>query len=143
MGDDPKVIDFSEFAPGKPAPRASKRRTRPGEGDPFYRTDEAQSAADEVAELDEFHDQTIEQISALAIRTMANIVLKGGKKFRPANLLEATNAAKGWAAIASMERAGRAGKQSSLNEDDPAVKEARDELAKFRDQMGKPKQANQ
>lgn len=141
MDDDPKVIDFADFAPGKTPPRAAKRRVRPNEERNY--TDEAQSAADDVAELDEFADQSIEQISALAIRTMANIVLKGGKKFRPSNLLEATNAAKGWAAIASMERAGRAGKQSSLNEDDPAVKEARDELARFRDQMGKPKQSKQ
>ena len=131
MSDDMQPINFSEFQ-GR-APRAAKRKTK---GDPERDLSDIAQARDDaaaVADSRKLEAKSIEELAELAIRRAANVVLLGGDEFLPTSLKEASDVAKIWASVASMEASRRNGKGSTLAEDDPiAQNQLRVELQRLR-----------
>lgn len=121
MSDDPQPIDFSEFAGRKGPPKTRTKGGKQAEDEDVRES--AREAAKLVADDKKLDGKTIEELSELAIRRMANVVLRAGDEFLPTTLKEASDTAKTWASVASMEAARKAGKGSGHAEDDPAVKE--------------------
>lgn len=127
MSDDPKLINFDDLR----KPRAPKRRSAV----PAVETDSdnpAVIAAALVADSTALDKKSVEDIAELAMRRFANVVLLGGEEFLPKTLAEATNSAKAWASIASLERARAAGKGSTLEDDDPVARMAQRTINEFR-----------
>lgn len=130
MDDDMKPVDFSEFKDRKP--RAPKRKSivpavETDTDDPGVR------AAALVADSTRLDGKSPEEIAELMLRRMANVVLLGGEAFLPKNLNEATNSAKAWASIASLERARKQGQGSVPQEDDEITRVARRALGQVRE----------
>lgn len=133
MDDDPKLINFDEFR----KPRAPKRKSvvpavETDSDDPGVR------AAALVADSTTLDGKSVEDIAELAMRRFANVVMLGGEAFLPKNLNEATNAAKVWATIASLERARATNKGVKLEDDDPVIRAAQRTYDELR---GRQKQA--
>lgn len=137
MDDDMKPVDFSEFKGRKP--RAPKRTSivPPVETDT---DDPGVRAAALVADSTRLNGKSPEEIAELMLRRMANVVLLGGEAFLPKNLNEATNSAKAWASIASLERARKQGQGSVPQEGDEVTRMARRALDQAR-QLQKKAQA--
>lgn len=136
MSDDPRPLDFSEFA-GR-TPNARKRKTQ---GDPEHTiSDEAMIREDVAAVVDskKFKAASVEEIAEIAIRRMANAVILGGDGMLPTSLKEASDAAKIWASVQSMAAAVKNGKGSVHNEDDPSVKAVLSELEAFKKTHKRP-----
>lgn len=133
MSDDPQRINLDEFRDRK---GPAKRKTRGGDPVDEDVRETAREAAKLVADDKKLDGKTIEELSELAIRRMANVVLRGGEDFLPTTLKEASDSAKTWASVASMEAARKAGKGSGQSEDDPAVKAVMSELDALRRKGG-------
>ena len=132
MSDEMQPIDFAEFQNRKPSARKRK-----SQGDPEHEVSVeamAREDASAVADSKKLDSKSIEEIAELAIRRAANVYLLGGDAFLPVTIKEATDAAKAWASVASMEASRKAGKGSALAEDDPVAQVAlRAELARLRE----------
>ena len=127
--DEIKPISFDDFKDRKP--RAPKRRSviPPVES---ASDNPATLAAALVADSTSLTTKTVEDIAELAIRRMANVVLLGGEEFLPKSLNEASNSAKVWASIASLERARLAGRGGVMDDEDPVARMAKRALAELR-----------
>lgn len=136
MPDEPGRIDLSEFRDRKPAVR--KKKVTPDHD--AHPGDIAREAASRVADdPGQLAGKTIEELSEMAIRRMAHVVLRGGDDFLPTTLKEASDSAKTWASVASMEAARRAGKGPGQAEDDPVVKAALAQLLELQRKAGPTK----
>lgn len=135
MDDSLRPIDFADFTGRKP--RAPKRKTTV-EQPPSSTDDPAKLAATLVIDSTKLSTKSVEELAELAIRRMANVALLAGDEFAPRSLKEASDTAKTWAAIASLERARLAGRGGVLQDDDPVAamaKRALRELAPFKKQQ--------
>ena len=124
-----KPLDFSEFQQGKP--RAPKRKSAVPPVDSSS-DDPGVLAAALVANSTTLDDKTPEDIAVLMVRRMANVVLLGGDAFLPKTLKEATDSAKGWASIASLERARKQGQGAIPDEGDELSRMAQRALGQLR-----------
>lgn len=136
MSDDPQRINLDEFRDRKPSTNKRKVQADP---DVEFTVGDAREAAKKVADSKALESKSIEEISELVIRRMANVVLRAGDEFLPVSLKEASDNAKVWASVASMEAARRAGKHSGQSEEDPAVRDALAHLTLLQRKGGREK----
>ena len=127
--DDMNPVDFSEFTDRKP--RAPKRRSQVPPTD-VTSDDPAVIAAAIAVDSTRLDGKTLEDIAELAMRRMANVILLGGEAFLPKTLKEASDVAKVWASVASLERARLGGKGAELSDSDPVARQARAALLQLR-----------
>lgn len=128
MDDDMKPVDFSEFKDRKP--RAPKRKSTIPSVE-IDSDDPAMIAAAAVIDSTRLDNKSPEELAELVYRRMANVALLAG--FVPKTLKEATEVAKAWASIASLERARKQGQGSVPQEDDEITRVARRALGQVRE----------
>jgi hypothetical protein len=129
MTDDMTPINFDDFKERKPKAPRRKNVVPPVE---TSSDDPGVLAAALVADSTALEGKTPEEIAVLMIRRMANVVLLGGDAFLPKNLNEATNSAKAWASIASLERARKQGQGSVVEDTDEVSRMAARALGQLR-----------
>lgn len=133
---DDQPIDFSEFANRKP--RTPKRKTG---GDPERDLSDVAAIREDVAAVidsKKLDKKTIEEIAELMIRRNANAIVYGGDAMLPLSSKEASDQAKIWASVASMEAARKNGKGSGHSEEDPTIKAVLSDLERFNREKGRP-----
>lgn len=137
MSDDPQIVDFSDW---QPSTKTTRKRRSAGADPERDLSDVAAARADVAAVIDSkrLDKKSLEEIAEQQIRRMANAITYGGDVMLPATLKEASDVAKIWASVASMEAARKNGKGSNLNEEDASIVAVRSELERFRAAKGKP-----